>query len=259
MIRSGNPALSDKAFIQSQGYGGTGTMTLQGTVNKAFIMLALLVFSAAWVWGKIIQPVDALGYEAASQNTTGAIMPFVFGGAIAGLIIAIVTVFKKQWSPITAPLYALAEGLFVGGISAIFELQFPGIVMQAVGLTFGVLFALLAVYKSGLVKVTDNFRLGVFAATGGIFVVYMISWIMSFFGSSISVIHSSGTFGILFSLFVVVIASLNLVMDFDFIERASESNAPKYMEWYGAFGLMVTLIWLYVEILRLLAKLQSRR
>ncbi len=259
MMRSGNPALSDKAFMQQGMYDSTNTMTLQGTVNKTFVLLGLLVLSAAWVWGKVVQPADALGYEMAAQSTSTAVMPLMMGGAIGGFILAMVTIFKKEWAGVTAPLYALCEGLFVGGISGIFEMQFPGIVMQAVGLTFGTLFCLLGAYKSGLIKATENFKLGVVAATGGIFVIYLISFIMSFFGASIPLIHSSGPFGIAFSLFVVVVAALNLVMDFDFIERASESNVPKYMEWYGAFGLMVTLIWLYIEILRLLAKLQSRR
>ena len=165
-----------------------------------------------------------------------------------------ITVFKKTAAPYTAPAYALLEGLALGGISATLEVRFPGIVIQAVGLTFGTLFCLLAAYRSGLIKATENFKLGVVAATGAIFVLYMVSFVMGFFGGSIGFIHESGTFGILFSAFVVVIAALNLVLDFDFIESAVEQGAPKYMEWYGAFGLLVTLVWLYLEILRLLAK-----
>jgi uncharacterized YccA/Bax inhibitor family protein len=172
---------------------------------------------------------------------------------------AIVTVFKKEWAPITSPIYAVLEGFVLGGISSIFEASYPGIVIQAVGLTFGTLFALLIAYRSGLIKATENFKLGVVAATGGIFLVYMISFVLSFFGTTIPFIHESGTIGILFSLFVVVVAALNLVLDFDFIERGAESGAPKYMEWYAAFGLLVTLVWLYIEILRLLSKLRSRR
>ena len=147
----------------------------------------------------------------------------------------------------------------LGGISAMFELQFPGIVIQAVGLTFGTLLALLVAYSTGVIKATENFKLGVTAATGGIFIVYMVTFVLRFFGIEVSFIHGNGLMGIGFSLFVVVIAALNLVLDFDFIEQGVEKGAPKYMEWYGAFGLMVTLIWLYLEILRLLAKLQSRR
>ena len=179
--------------------------------------------------------------------------------ALGGLVVAIVTVFKKTWSPVTAPLYAVLEGLFVGAISAIFEQRFPGIVMQAVMLTMGTLGALLLAYKSGLIKATENFKLGVVAATGGIFLLYLVNIVLRMLGfDGFGFIHESGTMGIAFSAFVVVIAALNLVLDFDFIESGAESGAPKYMEWYGAFGLVVTLVWLYLEILRLLAKLNSR-
>tara|TARA_B100000686_G_C16789672_1_gene977762 strand:- start:3168 stop:3779 length:612 start_codon:yes stop_codon:yes gene_type:complete len=182
-------------------------------------------------------------------------------GGIGGFIMAIVTIFKKTWAPYTVSGYALLKGLMLGGISRFYEVQYPGIVSQAVFLTFGILAALLLAYKSKLIKPTENFKLGIVAATGGIFFVYLISFIMSFFGSGMSILNpnNSSLFSIGFSLFVVVIASLNLVLDFDFIEEGAEKGAPKYMEWYGAFGLLVTLIWLYLEILRLLAKLQSRR
>lgn len=182
----------------------------------------------------------------------------MWGGAIGGLVLALITVFKKTWAPVTAPLYALVEGFFLGAISAVYNAQFGGIVMQAVMLTFGILFALLFAYRSGLIKATENFKLGVVAATGGIALVYLASIALGFFGIKIPLIHESGLVGIGFSLFVVVIASLNLVLDFDFIESGVEQGAPKYMEWYGAFGLMVTLVWLYLELLRLLSKLQSR-
>ncbi len=173
-------------------------------------------------------------------------------------MVALVTAFKREWAPVTTPIYALLEGLFLGGLSLLYEQQFPGIVMNAVGLTFGTLAALLLAYRSGLIKATENFKLGIFAATGGIALLYLVSMGLGFFGIRIPLIHGSGVIGIGFSLFVVGIAALNLVLDFDFIERGAESGAPKYMEWYGAFGLLVTLIWLYIEILRLLAKLQSR-
>ena len=177
---------------------------------------------------------------------------------VAGLIVAMVTVFKQTLAPYTTPIYAALEGVALGGISVIFEARYPGIVSQAVFLTFGTLGALLMAYRSGVVKATENFKLGVVAATGGIALLYFLSFILGFFGVSVPLIHSSGTFGILFSLFVVVIAALNLVLDFDFIEKGVERGAPKHMEWYGAFGLLVTLVWLYLEILHLLAKLQSR-
>ena len=250
-MRSGNPALGENTFLDI----GSGrvvsrdgsTMTLNGTVNKSGILLALILVTAAFVWDK---------YE--GPQSTSAIMPWVAMGGIGGFILAMITIFKKTWAPVTAPAYGLLEGLFLGGISAMFEARFPGIVMQAVGLTFGTLAALLMAYRSGLIRATENFKLGVVAATGGIFILYLVSFGMSFFGKSIPFIHESGLMGIGFSAFVVVIAALNLVLDFDFIENGVEQGAPKYMEWYGAFGLMVTLVWLYLEILRLLSKLQSR-
>jgi uncharacterized YccA/Bax inhibitor family protein len=185
-------------------------------------------------------------------------MPLAIGGAIVGFVLALATIFKKNWSGVTAPAYALAQGLFLGAISAIFESQYQGIVIQAVGLTLGTLASLLVLYKTGVIKPTENFRLMVVSATMGIGLLYMVSIVMNMFGSNIGFIHSNGLFGIGFSLFVVAIAALNLVLDFDFIEQGSEKNAPKYMEWFGAFSLMVTLIWLYLEMLRLLAKLRSR-
>jgi len=179
-------------------------------------------------------------------------------GFILGLIMAFITCFKPAWSPTTAPIYCLFEGLFLGGFSAFINAAYPGIPLLAVSLTFGILFSLLMAYKSGWIQATENFKLGVVAATGGIFLVYLVSFILSFFGGGIPFIHSSGLIGIIFSFFVVGIASLNLVLDFDFIEQGSEDGAPRYMEWYAAFGLMVTLIWLYIEIVRLLVKLRSR-
>jgi uncharacterized YccA/Bax inhibitor family protein len=245
-MRTANPALNKKTFANLAYASDTEQMTIQGTVNKTFIMLLLLMVTASFTW------------RAFFTSGVEAVYPWMIGGVIGGFIVALVTVFKKTWAPITAPLYALLEGLFLGGISSILEARFPGIVLQAVGLTFGTLFALLFVYKSRIIRVTENFKMGIAAATGGIFLVYMATMILGFFNISIPFIHGSGTFGILFSLFVVVIAALNLVLDFDFIESGAEQGAPKFMEWYGAFGLMVTLIWLYIEILRLLAKLQSR-
>ena len=244
-LRSGTPALSATPFTAIPRVVGQEVMTIGGTVNKTAMALAILFITATYVWG---------------QGTAGTLpMGLVWGGFIGGFIVAMVTVFKHAWAPYTTPLYAAFEGAALGGISFIFEQQYPGIVSQAIFLTFGTLGALLVAYRSGIIKATENFKLGVAAATGGIFLVYLLSFIVGFFGVEVPLIHSSGTFGILFSLFVVVIAALNLVLDFDFIEEGAERGAPKYMEWYGAFGLLVTLIWLYLEILRLLAKLQSRR
>ncbi|KRA72996.1 hypothetical protein ASD78_15430 [Lysobacter sp. Root667] len=251
-MRSGNPALKESTFLDlgtgSVVQGDSQAMSLNGTVNKTGLLLLLTVITAAYAWSQIsITPEGATG-----------LMPFMLIGGLGGLVLALVTVFKKTWAPVTAPAYALVEGLFLGAISSMFEARFPGIVMQAVMLTFGTLFALLLAYRSGLIKATENFKLGVAAATGGIFLLYLVSFGMSLFGKNIPYIHESGLIGIGFSLFVVVVAALNLVLDFDFIETGVEQRAPKYMEWYAAFGLMVTLVWLYVEFLRLLSKLQSR-
>jgi uncharacterized YccA/Bax inhibitor family protein len=242
MIRSANPALSEKTFTQFEPV--ETKMTLNGTVNKTGLMMVLLVGGGTWTWH--------LFYTQANFH------PWMIGGLIGGLITALITIFKKEAAPVTAPLYAAFEGLLLGGLSALFETHFPGIVIQAVMLTFGILAALLLAYRSGLIKPTENFKLGVTAATGGICLVYIVTIILGLFGIGIPMIHGSGLVGIGFSLFVVVIASLNLVMDFDFIESGVEHGAPKFMEWYAAFGLMVTLVWLYLEILRLLAKLRSR-
>lgn len=246
LSRSANPVLSNNTF--SKGLAGTGAevMTIRGTVNKIFLMLLLVVLGAGYTWKFM-----ATGNMAAMQT-------YMLIGGIGGFITAIITVFKSHWSPITAPIYAVLEGLFLGGISAYFNTQFPGIVVNAVALTFGTLFALLAAYRSGLIKVTEKLRLGIVAATGGIFIAYLISFVLGLFGVNIGFIHSNGTVGIIFSLVVVVVAAMNLVLDFDFIENGARAGAPKYMEWYGAFGLMVTLIWLYIEFLRLLSKLSSR-
>jgi uncharacterized YccA/Bax inhibitor family protein len=252
-MRSGNPALSESTFLDlASGSVVTSpdqVMTINGTVNKTGVLLLLTVLTAAFAWS---QAVGADG-----QIAPGA-MIYAIGGAIGGLVLALVTVFKKEWSPVTAPMYALVEGFFLGAISAVFEARFPGIVFQAVLLTFGTLFALLAAYRSGLIKVTENFKLGVVAATGGIALLYLASFVLGFFNINVPVIHEASWLGIAFSLFVVVVAALNLVLDFDFIENGAAARAPKYMEWYGAFGLMVTLVWLYVEFLRLLSKLQQR-
>lgn len=246
MMRSANPALRDQVF-ESMGTGHAQPMTLEGTVNKSFLLIFITILGASYVWLQLM-----------NQNVT-ATGKWLFLGMIAGLILGLITIFKKEWSPITAPCYALSQGLFLGGISSMLELQYPGIVIQATGLTFGVFFCLLLAYKSGKIRPTENFKLGLMSAMGGIMLFYFVAIIMSLFGFNLNVIYGSGPLGIAFSLFVVVIAALNLVMDFDFIETGARVGAPKYMEWYAAFGLLVTLIWLYMEILRLLAKLRDRR
>jgi uncharacterized YccA/Bax inhibitor family protein len=241
MMRTANPALNAKTFDVAN--TGAGVMTIQGTVSRTAMLLALLFASTVLTWNPT------------APNRTGWIM----AGAIGGFVVALITIFNKKAAPVTAPIYAVCEGVFLGGISSLFERQFPGIVLQAVLLTFGTLGALLLAYTSRLIRVTENLKLGIFAATGGIALFYLVSWILSFFGIHMTMLHGSGIAGIVFSAVVVVIAALNLVLDFDFIEQGAEQGAPKYMEWYAAFGLIVTLVWLYLEILRLLSKLQSRR
>ncbi len=249
-MRSGNPALNEETFesYYHQAESASQAMTIHGTAWKTLILLGLCAGTACFTWTRVI------------QHDFGTAIPLVIGGAIGALILGFVTSFKPQWASVTAPLYALLEGLFLGGISAMYELRYPGsgIVLQAVSATFGTLFALLMAYQSRLIRATENFKLGIVAATGGICVVYLISMVMGLFGFHVPYIHESGLIGIGFSLFVVVIAALNLVLDFDFIEEAANRGAPKYLEWYGGYALMVTLVWLYIEILRLLSKLNSR-
>ena len=244
-LRSTNPVLKERAFAGAIPTGET--MTIQGTVNKTGLLLLFVVATAAWTWGL------------AHSETPNAAVPWMLGGLVGGLVVALVTIFKKEWSPISAPIYALLEGLVLGGISAIFDKSYPGIAMQAISLTFGVTFVMLLAYKFRIVQATRGFKLGVIAATGGIAIVYLISMGMSlFFHTQMSFLYAATPLGIGISLFVVIIASLNLIIDFDMIETGARMGAPKYMEWYGAFGLMVTLIWLYMEILRLLSKVRRR-
>ena len=239
-LRSGNPVLSKKTFTKT--LSSSDEMTIEGTVNKTAISLLLLVGTGYFTFD-VISPV------------------LLIGSGIGGFILAIVTIFKKEWAPITVPLYAILEGALLGGISYMYNSTYNGIVTNAILLTVGILVSLLIAYRSGYIKATENFKLGIFAATGGIAIVYFINFIMGFFGSGLGVmsINNASPLSIGFSIVVVIVASLNLVLDFDFIEEGAEKGAPKYMEWHGAFGLLVTLIWLYLEILRLLAKLNSRR
>jgi uncharacterized YccA/Bax inhibitor family protein len=252
LFKTSNPALGTKTFQDAAvRYGGAidaaNRMTLNGTVNRTGILLICAFATAAYTWRAFMQTHDP-------ADVSGLLMVGVFGGFIT----AMVTIFKQSWAPITAPIYALLEGLFLGGISAVIEMRYPGIAVQAVGLTFGTLLTMLVLYSSGLIKVTDKLRIGIIAATGGIALFYLMEIILGFFGIQFVSINGSGFIGIAFSLFVCAIAALNLVLDFDFIEQGVNAGAPKFMEWYGAFGIMVTLVWLYLEILRLLSKLRSR-
>ena len=240
--RSGNPVFGNKfeGDAQFRDLPMSEKMTLDGTVNKTGILLALCFATAAISWN-IPNPI------------------LMFTGMGIGTVLALVTIFRPTMATTTAPIYAASQGLFLGGITVLFEAQFPGIAIQAIGLTFGTLASLLVCYKTGIIKPTENFRLMIVSATAGIALLYIVNIGMMVFGggSGIGFIHSNGIMGIGFSLFVVGIAALNLVLDFDFIEQGSENGLPKHMEWFGAFSLMVTLVWLYLEILRLLAKLRS--
>ncbi len=276
MFRSGNPSLGKDTFKKatpsfyqdkvsaaqsqkapssgdfvdvtnrSKASSDTSVMTLNGTVNKTAILLGIAFITAAWSWAQ----------TQAGVSPTG----FMIGGALGGFIVALIIIFKQTLAPTLAWLYAALEGMMLGAISAMFEKMYPGIAFQAVFLTFAVLGALLFAYKTRLIKVTENFKLGLFAATAGIALFYLVSFVIGFFGVNIPILSATNgsPMSIGFSVIVVIIAALNLVMDFDFIEEGATQGAPKYMEWYGAFSLIVTLVWLYLEILRLLSKLQNR-
>lgn len=247
-MKTSNPAFAGNTYTArgvAAGYGPS--MTISGTINKAGILMLCVMATAAWSWNQFF------------TNGPAAVGGYTMIGAFGGLIVAMITIFRKQWSPITAPVYALLEGLLLGSLSAMLELRFPGIAIESVALTFGTCFCLLLAYRSGLIRPTQRFMIGVVAATGGIMLVYFLSMILGFFHIQVPGLFGSGPVGILFSLFVVVVAALNLILDFNFIEESAYRGAPKYMEWYGAFGLMVTLVWLYLEIIRLMSKLRDRR
>ncbi|MAX81978.1 MAG: hypothetical protein CL843_17585 [Crocinitomicaceae bacterium] len=237
--KSNNPAFNAENFENSFYTAAGESMTVSGAVNKTIILGLLMVAGAVYTW---LNPSSL----------------FMWVGLIGGLIASMVTIFKPTAAPISAPIYAVLEGMALGTVSAIYAGLFNGIIFQAVTLTIGVLFTMLFLYKTGIIKVTDKLRMGIVAATGGVFLFLMASWIMSFFGFTFFSIANASLFSIGISLVIVGIAALNLLLDFDFIDRAAYSRAPKYMEWYGAFGLMVTLVWLYLSLLRLLAMLSSR-
>lgn len=245
-MATANPAANVAVYQRALASPASGVMTLPGTVFKTGILLLILFVAAGYTWFRVLTEAAQFGY--------GLLM----AGALGGMAVAFVTIFWPRVSPITAPLYAAIEGLVMGAISAIFETMYQGLVIQAVGLTVGVLSVLLFVYGTGMIRATERFKLGVVAATGAVFLVYMADMILSFFSVHIPFIHESGLVGIGFSAVVVVIAALNLVLDFDFIERGVAAGAPEYMEWYGGFSLLVTLVWMYLEILRLLSKMRER-
>ncbi len=248
-MRTSNPALTENTFTGLQYIGDRSErMSVQGTAVKTMVLLLCTLLTAGWTWNKFYH----------SANNPASISAYLLIGAIGGFILALITTFKKEWAPTTAVAYALFEGLFIGGISAMLEVKFSGIVIQAASLTFGTLAAMLLAYQTGFIRATEKFKLGVFAATGGIAIVYVISMVLNLFHINVPFIYGNGLFSIGFSLFVVGIAALNFIIDFDFIEQGAAKGAPKYMEWYGAFAMMVTLIWLYVEFLNLLSKMRNR-
>ncbi len=260
-MTSSNPAFSQDIFAgyeQVYGVPRSTTMTVQGTMVKSLVLLTVLLATAAWSWSAM----------AGGQISYPVLMGSLFGG----FFVAMITTFKPSAAPWSAPLYAALEGVFLGALSQVIDTRFSvpvagavrginmnGIAMQAVSLTCGVAFVMFFVYATGLIRVTDKLKTGIVAATGAVCLFYFASIILGMFHIEVPLVFSSSVYGIGFSLFVVGLAAFNLLLDFDFIEKASQSNAPKYMEWYGAFGLMVTLVWLYLEILRLLQKLNDRR
>ena len=252
LFKSGNPALSEKKFtstVLDNIVVNENGMTIKGTLNKFGFLFLMVLGTSFYSWKEFAEG--------------GNVTPLILTGAIGGLIVAIVISFKKEWSPYLAPLYALLEGLFVGAISAMYNGAFgeraPNIVINAVGLTFGVAIAMYLLYSFRIIKATEKFKSVVITATVGIALFYVLVWVLRMFGfDNMPFLHEGSIFGIIFSLFVVTIAALNLILDFDMIEKGSEMGAPKYMEWYGAFGLMVTIVWLYIEILRLLSKISGR-
>ncbi|MDH7462002.1 Bax inhibitor-1/YccA family protein [Chitinophagaceae bacterium 26-R-25] len=252
IFRSGNPVLSEKRFQENVGFNDGQVMTQSGTMNKFFLMSLLLISSAVFTWNAFYQGVN--------------IMPWMLGSVLLGLVVALVLTFKPVWGSFLAPIYALLEGVFLGSISAIYNNVFakvaPGIVTQAVGLTFGVVIAMFVLYKFNVIKVTEQLKSIIVMATAGIAIFYLIAMVLRFFNIDIMMVSDANRgsmLGIGISLFVVGIAALNLLLDFDRIDSLAKQGAPKYMEWYGAFGLMVTIVWLYLEILRLLSRFASNK
>lgn len=241
-FKTGNPAFRAPGFRSAVATAGSQPMTVNGTLGKSFVLLVLLLITAGWCWSRLYV-----------TGSPAAVAPYLLGGVLGGLVFGLVTAFKPNWAHITAPLYAICEGLFIGGISALFELRYPGVVIQAVALTLAVAFGMLLLYRTGIIKVTPWLYRVVAAATLGIALFYLATWIVGLFHVDMSMIYGHTPLSIGISLFIVAVAAFNLVLDFDMIARQAAAGAPRYFEWYGAFALMVTLVWLYLEILRLLA------
>ena len=245
IMKSSNPVMSEKVFQKEVSVAGDNTMTINGTITKIGLLLLIAIAAASYTWRMV-------------ETDPGRVGTLTVIGALGGFIMAMVTIFRPRSAGYTAPIYAILEGMFLGAISAIINARYPGVAFQAIMLTMGTLFSMLFLYRSGTIRATPRFRRGVMMATGAVFFAYLMSWILGMFGMHVGFMHSAGPLGIAINLVIIVIAALNLIMDFDFIERGSQAGAPKYMEWYGAFGLMVTLVWLYVEFLRLLSRFAGR-
>ncbi|UPK70809.1 Bax inhibitor-1/YccA family protein [Chitinophaga filiformis] len=244
LFQSNNPVFNEKVLQKAGSSHAEGTMTIKGTINKMAFLLVLVLAAAVYAWGAPARQQD--------------IMPFLWGGALGGFVLAIIITFKKEWAQYLAPAYALAEGLFLGVISVLYSNLYEGIVLQAVGITFATFLAMLILYRARIIRATEKFKAIVFTATAGIALFYLLAFVLSFFNIHIPFLHEGSTIGIIFSLVVVTVAALNLIIDFDLVETGAAQGAPKYFEWYASFGILVTLIWLYLEILRLLSKLNKR-
>jgi uncharacterized YccA/Bax inhibitor family protein len=248
-MATANPAANVDIYNRVEQVPATAAMTLQGTAIKTSVLVAIMVLTGGYAWNQVLNQLE--------EGGPGMGYGLIAAGALGGMIVAFITVFAPKVSPFTAPLYAALEGLVVGAVSAVYQTRYHGIVGEAISLSIGTLAVLLFLYASGIIRATENFKIGVVAATGGIFLVYMVDMILRLFGASVPFIHESGPVGIGISLVIVVVAALNLILDFDFIERGVEQGAPKYMEWYGGFSLLVTLVWMYLEMLRLLSKIRG--
>ncbi|MDR1417428.1 MAG: Bax inhibitor-1/YccA family protein [Prevotellaceae bacterium] len=249
LFNSSSPALNDKVFEAARSASLTtdSVMTVRGAIHKTLLLLLLAVLGASYTWQMF----------ASAANPTAAVTPYMVGGLVGGLVFSLIAIFRPRSSTWAAPLYAVCEGLCLGALSAMFDAQTNGIVLQAVGLSVGVLFLMLVLYRTGAIKVTDKLRGGIIIATGAIALFSVVTWIVGMF-TSVTFMYDASPLSIGISVFVVIIAALNFLMDFDFIDRGAQMSLPKYMEWYGAFGLMLTLVWLYLEMLRLLSKLNKR-
>ncbi len=242
-----NPVLNSKTFSGSRVRSGEETMSIEGTVNKTGLLLLICLATASWMWTQTYKAIDPSGA-----------VPWLIAGLIGGTALAFATIFRPQWAPITAPLYAAFEGLLLGALSAFYAAAYPGILVQAVSLTFATLFIMLLIYRSGAIRVTPRFQRIMLVAMGAIGIYYIATIVLGLFGVDTSYFNAGGPLGIGISVVIVGVAALTLLLDFDMIAKGVEQGAPKAMEWYGAFGLMLSLVWLYLEILRLLGKVNRR-